>query len=59
VSVTEDLGRMLYDVIFRPDGNQALFFDARLNAGVMDTRPEAVLAGDARRQEVLQCSYKR
>jgi hypothetical protein len=50
---------MLYDVIFRPDGNQAIFFEAKLNAGVMDTRPEAVLTDDARRQEVLQCSYKR
>lgn len=59
VSVTEDLGRMLYDVIFRPDGNQAVFFDAKLIAGIMDTRPEAVLTSDARRQEVLQCSYKR
>jgi CRISPR-associated protein Cas5d len=59
VSVTEDLGRMLYDVIFRPEGNKAIFFDARLNAGVMDTRPEVVLADENRRQEVLQCSYKR
>jgi CRISPR-associated protein Cas5d len=59
ISVTEDLGRMLYDIIFRSEGNQAIFFDARLTGGVMDTRPEAVLTGDARRQEVLQCSYKR
>jgi len=59
LSLTEDLGRMLYDIIFRPDGNQAIFFDARLDEGVMDTRPEAVLIDDATRQEVLQCSYKR
>jgi CRISPR-associated protein Cas5d len=56
--ITEDLGRMLYDVVFRPDGNRAIFFDARLTRGVMDTRPEVVLKDDAR-QEVLQCSYKR
>ena len=59
IPVTEDLGRMLYDVIFRPEGNQAIFFDARLNSGVMDTRPEFVLTDETRRKEVLQCSYKR
>lgn len=59
IPVTEDLGRMLYDIIFRPDGNQAVFFDAKLTEGVMDTRPESVLADEARRREVLRCSYRR
>jgi CRISPR-associated protein Cas5d len=59
IPVTEDFGRMLYDIIFRPDGNQAVFFDAKLTDGVMDTRPDAVLTDSARCQEVLQCSYKR
>jgi CRISPR-associated protein Cas5d len=59
ISVTEDFGRMLYDIIFRPEGNQAVFFDARLIDGAMDTRPDFVLGDDARRQEVLQCSYRR
>lgn len=59
IPLDEDLGRMLYDVAFREQGNQALFFDAKLVDGVMDTRPESVLAESARREELLQCSYKR
>jgi ATP-dependent 26S proteasome regulatory subunit len=50
---------MLYDVAFLPEGNRAAFFDAVLRNGVMDTRPEVVLPDETRRQEVLQCSYKR
>jgi CRISPR-associated protein Cas5d len=59
IAVTEDLGRVLYDVVFRPEGNRAVFFDAKLANGIMDTRPEVVLGDDPVRQEVLQCSYKR
>jgi CRISPR-associated protein Cas5d len=57
--ISADFGRMLYDIAFLPEGNRASFFEARLENGVMDTRPEVVLKDDARRQEVLQCSYKR
>ncbi len=57
--ISEDFGRMLYDIAFLPEGNRAAFFDARLKNGVMDTRPEVVLKDNDRRQEVLQCSYKR
>jgi CRISPR-associated protein Cas5d len=57
--VTEDLGRMLYDIVFRAEGNYPVFFSARLENGVMDTRPEVVLPDQVRREEVLQCSYKR
>jgi CRISPR-associated protein Cas5d len=57
--INEDLGRMVYDIAFLPEGNRAMFFDAKLVSGVMDTRPEVVLEDDARRGEVLQCSYKR
>ncbi len=57
--VTEDLGRMLYDIVFRPEGNRPIFFSARLENGVMDTRPETVLPEGAQREEVLKCSYKR
>ncbi len=57
--INEDLGRMVYDIAFLPEGNHAMFFNAKLEGGVMDTRPEVVLEDDARRQEVLQCSYKR
>jgi CRISPR-associated protein Cas5d len=54
-----EIGRMLYDIAFLPEGNRAAFFDARLENGVMDTRPELVLREGARRQEVLSCSYRR
>ena len=59
IEISEELGRMLYDVAFLPEGNRAAFFDAVLRNGVMDTRPEVVLPDETRRQEVLQCSYKR
>jgi len=58
-AVTEDLGRMLYDIIFRPEGNQPIFFSARLENGFMNTHPEAVLSERAQREEILKCSYKR
>jgi CRISPR-associated protein Cas5d len=58
-AITEDLGRMLYDVIFRPEGNRPVFFSARLENGVMDTRPEVALQDPAQREEVLKCSYRR
>lgn len=54
-----DIGRMLYDVVFAPQGNRAAFFDAKVENGAMDTRPDVVLADPDRRKEVLQCSYKR
>ncbi len=57
--INEDYGRMVYDIAFLPEGNRATFFTAKLENGVMDTRPEIVLEDEARRQEVLQCSYKR
>ena len=57
--ISADFGRMLYDIAFLPKTNRATFFEAHLENGVMDTRPEVVLKDNARRQEVLQCSYKR
>lgn len=60
LDVTEDLGRMLYDIVFKgAAGNRPVFFEARLEHGVLDTRPEAVLHEDGARAEVLACSYKR
>jgi CRISPR-associated protein Cas5d len=56
---TMDLGRMLYDIAFLPRGNEAVFFDARLVDGVLDTRPDVVLSDACRRQEVLSCSSRR
>jgi len=57
--VSEDLGPMLYDVVFRPEGNHPVFFSARLENGIMNTRPDIVLSDPTQRQEVLQCSYRR
>ena len=54
-----EIGRMLYDIAFLKDGNRAAFFEARLENGVMETQPETALADEARRQEVLTCSYRR
>jgi len=58
VSDSINIGRMLYDVVFRPDGNHAAFFDARLENGVLETRPDVVLRDNARREEVLACSCR-
>jgi CRISPR-associated protein Cas5d len=57
--VSEDLGPMLYDVVFRPGANRPVFFSARLENGVMNTRPEMVVGDAVQRQEVLECSYRR
>ena len=54
-----EIGRMLYDIAFLPEGNRAAFFEARLEIGVMETRPESALADEGRRREVLECSYRR
>jgi CRISPR-associated protein Cas5d len=54
-----EIGRMLYDIAFLKDGNRAAFFEARLENGVMETRPETALPDEGRRQEVLECSYRR
>jgi CRISPR-associated protein Cas5d len=54
-----EIGRMLYDIAFLPEGNRAAFFEARLENGVMATAPETALADAGRRQEVLECSYRR
>ncbi len=58
-AISEDLGRMLYDVSFGGDERKAVFFNASIRDGVMDTRPDVVLGDPARREEVLRCSYKR
>jgi CRISPR-associated protein Cas5d len=55
---SDELGRTLYDIIFRADGNRPVFFSPKLNAGVIDTRPDRVLDADTC-QELLTCSYKR
>ncbi len=59
IAVSMEIGRMLYDIAFLPTGNRAAFFEARLENGVMETRPEVVLTDEFRRREVLQCSSRR
>jgi len=60
IAETRDLGLMLYDVLFRGNGkaNRPVFFQARLEGGVLDTRPERVFPDPAVREEVLACSYR-
>jgi CRISPR-associated protein Cas5d len=59
MKVTENLGRMLYDIVHTPGGRRPCFFEAHLVDGVMDTHPDRVLLDDSVRAEVLACSYKR
>lgn len=58
IAATIEIGRMLYDIAFLPEGNQAAFFDARLVNGVLDTDPSHVLPETAKRQRVLGCSFR-
>lgn len=52
-----EIGRMLYDIAFAPDGNRAVFFDARLVNGVLDTDPARVLSDESRRAALLRCTH--
>ena len=56
-SVNVEMG-MLYDIVFRSEGNRAVFFDARVRNGVLDTRPGEAIADARVREEVLACSYR-
>ena len=56
--ISQDLGTMLYDIVFRPEGNRPIFFPARVENGVLNTHPDAVLSDPVQRQEILQCSYR-
>jgi CRISPR-associated protein Cas5d len=40
VSDTRDLGWMLWDIDYAPEGNRPLFFEARLENGVLEVPPE-------------------
>jgi CRISPR-associated protein Cas5d len=53
------IGRMLYDIAFLGGANRAVFFDAQLAEGVLDTDPTVALSISGAREEVLQCSYRR
>lgn len=60
VSDTISIGRMLYDIIFRDGGedNRAIFFDATLTSGALDTHPDRVIRDAAIRKELLACSSR-
>ena len=57
-TLNEPLGKMLYDIVFRPDANRAVFFDASIQNGVLHTHPDQAIKDDQLRQEVLACSSK-
>ena len=59
IDATMPMGKMLYDIVFRKDGNRAVFFDADLRDGTMVTDPESALPDPGLRKELLTCSYKR
>lgn len=61
IDVTRDLGMMLYDIVFMPDGgpNRPLFFPAKLVHGVLNTRIEDVIGNSQDRESLKACSYKR
>jgi CRISPR-associated protein Cas5d len=56
---TMDLGLMLYDIAFSRDPkktrNEAVFFNARIEKGVIVTDPQMVLADERQRELVLSC----
>lgn len=58
VQESADLGLVLYDIVFAPPGsktaNEAVFFRAKVEEGVMVTDPARVL-DEAQRMKVLRC----
>jgi CRISPR-associated protein Cas5d len=57
---TIQIGRMLYDIIFRGGGerNRAIFFDAALANGTLDSHPDRAIPDESVRRELLACSSK-
>jgi len=55
------IGRMLYDIMFRNGGksNRAIFFEAALENGILDTHPDRAIPDETIRKELLACSSKR
>ena len=55
------IGRMLYDIVFSRDykDNRPVFFDARIEHGVLNTAAEQVLPDESVREEVMACWFKR
>lgn len=57
-SINVEMGQMLYDIVFRPEGSRAVFFNAQVQKGVLDTRPEQAIVDERLRGEVLACSSR-
>jgi CRISPR-associated protein Cas5d len=55
------IGLMLYDIVFRDSGenNRAIFFQAAIENGILDTHPDHAIPDEAIRKELLACSSKR
>jgi CRISPR-associated protein Cas5d len=58
IPVSLEIGNMLYDIIFRRNLNQAVFFKAKLDNGVLDCDPSTAIADPKRREELLACSSR-
>lgn len=58
IPVSMEIGHMLYDIMFRADGNQAVFFRAKLENGVLDADPFTVIGDATRREALLACSSR-
>jgi len=57
IAESREIGRMLYDIAFAPEGNRAVFFDACLVDGVLDANPARVLTDESRRAALLRCTH--
>ena len=59
IGETAELGLMLYDIIFSPEAknaaNEAVFFKARIEQGVIVTDPLLALPNAAQRDRVISC----
>jgi CRISPR-associated protein Cas5d len=58
IPVSMEIGHMLYDIIFRKEANQAVFFNAKLDKGVLDADPFKVITDSTHREALLACSSK-
>lgn len=59
IGASEELGLMLYDIVYAKPGakgaNEAVFFEAVIQNGVINTDPAVVLADPTQRERVLTC----
>jgi CRISPR-associated protein Cas5d len=51
------IGRMLYDIAFLPEANRAVFFEAKLVEGSLDTDPAQALSAGNSREHLLRRSH--